>query len=149
MTKIVIDEYGGFNLSVLAIDYYATLKGIKIFSYKRIFEETNIDEYKENYRLIDPSENIEYNGMNDIYNFTMYLGDEFTTIQEFDFWFIEDFNIKRNDPFLIKTMEDLGEKINGYYTKLKIVEIPDDVEWVVRNEGGYGEYVSEKCRTWR
>jgi hypothetical protein len=42
----------------------------------------------------------------------------------------------------------LGEKANGSCASLKVVEIPDGVEWVV--EEYYGtEWVAEKHRTWR
>ena len=53
----------------------------------------------------------------------------------------------RNNPDLIKCVEELGEAANGEFSKLKIVEIPDDVDWVIENYDGV-EWVSEKHRVW-
>ena len=39
--------------------------------------------------------------------------------------------IVRNDKTLIKVIEELGEEANVKYSKLTIVEIPDDVEWTI------------------
>lgn len=56
--------------------------------------------------------------------------------------------IARNDPKLIEAVEQLGiEKASGEVAKLKIVEIPDDVEWTIEQYDGL-EWVSEKHRTW-
>lgn len=56
-------------------------------------------------------------------------------------------DIERNDPLLIEIIEKLGEDANGEYSKLKIVEIPDDVEWQIEEYDGW-EHVAEKHRTW-
>lgn len=56
--------------------------------------------------------------------------------------------IKRNDPILIQVIEELGEKANGNVATLKIIEIPDDIEWEIEEYDG-SEWISEKHRTWR
>lgn len=53
----------------------------------------------------------------------------------------------RDDEALVKVVEQLGEKANDDYSDLKIVEIPDGVEWVVQEYDGM-EWVAEKHRTW-
>jgi hypothetical protein len=58
-----------------------------------------------------------------------------------------DFNIKRNDPILVEIVEQLGEAANEYLAELKVVEIPDDVQWTVEEYDG-AEWVAEKHRTW-
>jgi hypothetical protein len=58
-----------------------------------------------------------------------------------------DRDIQRNDPMLIKTIEILGEEANGNFGDLKIVEIPDDVEWIIQEYDG-AEWVAEKHRVW-
>jgi hypothetical protein len=62
----------------------------------------------------------------------------------------EDFesrDIERNDPVLVKVVEELGSKSFGFAANLKIVEIPDDVNWeVIENDGL--EYIAEKHRKW-
>lgn len=50
--------------------------------------------------------------------------------------------IKRDDPFLIKTVEILSP------LSLKIVEIPKDVDFIIQDYDGQ-EWVAEKHRVWR
>jgi hypothetical protein len=62
----------------------------------------------------------------------------------------EDFesrDIERNDPVLVKIVEELGSKSFGFAANLKIVEIPDDVNWEVVQYDGL-EHIAEKHRTW-
>lgn len=54
----------------------------------------------------------------------------------------------RNDPDLIKVIEELGEEANGDLAEIKIIEIPDDVAWVINDYDGV-EWVAEVHRTWR
>ena len=61
--------------------------------------------------------------------------------------YFEDRDIPRNDPALVEVVEVLGEAANGFAANLKIVEIPEDVEWCVEENDGR-EWVSEKHRTW-
>jgi hypothetical protein len=56
-------------------------------------------------------------------------------------------DIDRNDPILIQIVEEMEGEANGPYSSLKIVEIPDDVEWIVQEYDGL-EHVAEKHRTW-
>lgn len=53
----------------------------------------------------------------------------------------------RNNEDLIHVVEFLGDDVNSNYSKLKIVEIPDDVEWTIEEYDG-NEWVAEKHRTW-
>jgi hypothetical protein len=55
--------------------------------------------------------------------------------------------ISRDDEVLVKIVEELGTKANGFYSELKIVEIPDDVKWCIEECDGR-EWVSEEHRTW-
>ena len=61
--------------------------------------------------------------------------------------YFEDREIPRNDPDLVSVVEDLGESANGFAATLKIVEIPEDVDWYVEENDGR-EWVAEKHRTW-
>lgn len=59
-----------------------------------------------------------------------------------------EWNLKnRNDANLVKVVEMLGEEANGDFAELKIIEIPDDVNWTVFNYDGW-EWVAEAHRTW-
>jgi len=53
----------------------------------------------------------------------------------------------RTDCDLIAVIEELGDKANGRFAKLKIVEIPDDVEWEIHEYDGL-EHIAEVHRTW-
>jgi hypothetical protein len=53
----------------------------------------------------------------------------------------------RNDPDLIAVIEEFGDKAHGWAASLKIVEIPDDVEWQIEEYDGR-EHIAEKHRIW-
>lgn len=48
---------------------------------------------------------------------------------------------------LVAVVEELGERANGQYADLKVVEIPDDVVWEIHEYDG-NEWVAEAHRTW-
>ncbi len=48
---------------------------------------------------------------------------------------------------VIKAVESLGEAANGRFSKLKIVEVPDDVEWDIKDYDGM-ESIHEVHREW-
>ena len=56
-------------------------------------------------------------------------------------------NIPRDDEHLISVVELMGTEANTRFSKLKIVEIPDDVNWYVEEYDGH-EWVAERHRTW-
>ena len=58
-----------------------------------------------------------------------------------------DDKIERDDPDLVSVVEEIGEKSFGEYGKLKVVEIPDGVNWHIEQYGGM-EHVAEDHRTW-
>ena len=54
----------------------------------------------------------------------------------------------RSCPELIKAIEEVGiEEASGYLAKLKIIEIPDDVDAYISDYDGW-ETVEEKHRSW-
>ncbi len=56
-------------------------------------------------------------------------------------------DILRNDSVLVEVVETLGDKASGKYSKLKVVEIPDDVtDWRIDEYDGW-EHIAEG-RTW-
>lgn len=58
-----------------------------------------------------------------------------------------DGDIPRDCSWLVATVKALGEEANGDYADLKVVIIPDDVEWTVHEYDGT-EWVAEAHRTW-
>jgi len=63
-----------------------------------------------------------------------------------DDWYFH-WDMDRTDPILIQVVEEMGGEANGKYSSLKIVEIPDDVEWVLQEYDGI-ESIHEKHRIW-
>jgi hypothetical protein len=57
------------------------------------------------------------------------------------------YDIPRDDSTLVAIVEQLGDEANGRFARLKVVEIPADVQWVVQEYDGV-EWVAEKHRTW-
>lgn len=60
---------------------------------------------------------------------------------------ISPWDIPRNDPILVSMVENMGEEVDGAFAQLKVVEIPDEVEWQIEEYDGL-EWVAEKHRTW-
>tara|TARA_Y100000296_G_C5111874_1_gene225610 strand:+ start:549 stop:887 length:339 start_codon:yes stop_codon:yes gene_type:complete len=56
--------------------------------------------------------------------------------------------IPRDHPGLVRAVEELRDMANGFGAYLKVVLIPDGVEWTIESEKGR-EWVAEKHRTWR
>lgn len=57
-------------------------------------------------------------------------------------------DIPRDDPALVQTVQDLGDEANDFASELKIVEVPDGVDWQIQDYDGI-EWVAETHRTWR
>ena len=53
----------------------------------------------------------------------------------------------RTHPLLVEAVEVLGNQANGEHAVLKVIEIPDDVEWYINDYDGM-ETVHEVHRTW-
>ena len=61
--------------------------------------------------------------------------------------YFSDWKIERTDPILIQVVEELGEEANNIHSKLKIIEIPDDVDWYIDEYEGK-EWIADKHRIW-
>lgn len=55
---------------------------------------------------------------------------------------------ERHNVHLVDIVTRLGPLANGDFAKLKIVEIPDDVKYVIEEYDGC-EWVAEEHRTWQ
>ena len=147
MKKIVINrDYGLFNLSPKAIKKYLESHGKDCYFYdydSKKGEFTRIDNeiaFKNPHKIkcIQTEYFGEYYDNNKYYkNVWKWLDAEFKAIR-----------IARDDLNLIKVIEELGAEANCKGVTLKIIEIPDDVEWE-RKKDEYGEYIIEKHRIWR
>jgi len=56
-------------------------------------------------------------------------------------------DIARDDPVLVRIVNELGSEADGAYATLKVVEVPGDVDWEIDEYDG-DEWVAEKHRRW-
>jgi hypothetical protein len=138
MTKVVINGcYGGFGLSYSAILRYAEIKDMEIWP-------VNGDHDIITYWLVPESERVE-DCEDDFHELTLEQRQEYN--EKYSAQTLYDRDIPRDDPALVQVVEELGEEANGRFAELKVIEIPDDVEWQVEEYDG-AEWVAEKHRTW-
>ena len=121
--------FGGFGLSPLAVMEYAKLKGIELFA------------YDFNYNRLYSLEKMEQEG------YVLYYTKEFEGNRHAEESFFNENDIERNDPCLVKVVEKLGKKANTRFSRLVVVEIPDDVQWEISDYDGL-ETIEEVHRCW-
>ena len=135
--KVVINTcYGGFTLSEKAVQMYVDRKELKFYTASKngiiLYYTIPVEEYEkelaEEIRMYNEKSK-DYRG---------YISNRHR-------WNLH--NIKRNDLILVKLVEELGDDANGEYAKLKVVEIPDDIEYIIEEYDGC-EHIAEKHRTW-
>jgi hypothetical protein len=61
-----------------------------------------------------------------------------------DFYY---YDIPRDCPVLVAMVEEQGTAINGAFSDLKVVEIPDGINWYIEEYDGR-EHIAERHRTW-
>lgn len=134
MRKIVINNcYGGFGLSYKAVMRYAEIKGIKLYAW---LDDTTRKVYGDEARI----------GNNTVlhhYSTTPVINGE----PPVDAYYWSPRDVKRDDPALVQVVEEMGEEASGRCAKLKIVKIPDGVEFTIGEYDG-NEWVAETHRTW-
>ncbi len=74
--------------------------------------------------------------------FTMFYKD---SIEESNFF--DERELERDDPELVHVVKTLKKEASGRFASLKIVSIPDDVEWQIEEYDGR-EWVAEVHGTW-
>lgn len=138
MKKVILNKcYGGFDVSKEAYMLYAKKKGLTLYLYesefinkKFIYKKINNDDsIFRHYFTKDMGDNIEISN-EDYEKYCLYLRNE-----------------HREDPVLIEVIEELGEKANGRFGNLKIVEIPDDLDYVIDEYYGI-EILHQRVQEW-
>ena len=137
MKKVILNKcFGGFGLSKEAYELYAKKKGISVFHYT----QENLKKEIYTYATDD-------NRTFDFY-FTKDFGDNvYISNEDFKKYFLNLDENFREDKTLIEVVEELGEKANAFYSNLKIVEIPDDLDYVIDNYDGI-ETLHQKVQEW-
>ena len=139
--KIVINKcFGGFELSMKGKKRLGELQGKDIYFYKQIrynFEE-GIDEYQKVADLDKESLSTHV--------VTKDFG-EFASDVEINEFYYNDYGLERNDENLIQVVEELGKEANGQCSNLKIIEIPDGIEYEISDYDGV-ESIEELHRSW-
>lgn len=133
--KIAINRcFGEFSLSPKALKYWMELKGNPCY-----FFTYSHNNKKDEYEPIEIKDIKSFNwSAFTIKNPVMFDNDAD---------YIDNCPEDRTDNELIITIENLGDKANGGNAKLKVIEIPDDVEWEIDEYDGM-ETVREKHRSW-
>lgn len=67
------------------------------------------------------------------------------SVSDENFW--SEYQLDRTDPSLVKIVEQMGKDSWGDAAELKVVEIPDGVNWHLSEYDGI-EHVAEYHRTW-
>lgn len=130
MKKVVInDDFGGFSLSPVALEALARRKGHERLYW---FEFAGLNGIK-------PIQQPDYSSWHIAYTMPNPSNDDESFSSR---------DIKRDDPDLVAVVEELGtERSSDRYAHLRIVEIPDDVEWFIDEYDGR-EHIAETHRTW-
>lgn len=134
--KVVINKcYGGFSLSDEGVRHYAKIKGLKLYP--------EASEYGlVTYFTVPPEERVK-----PICWRKATMEQRAAYNRQYDEQNIYSRAIPRDDDALVQVVEELGEDANGSHAELKVVEIPDGIEWEISEYDGM-EHVEEKHRTW-
>ncbi len=154
--KVVINAcYGGFSLSPKAVQRLAELQGRRcyLFSYNgsSLNEYIPYEESTSKIRSLmfaafdipNPSEVLRANkDWHELTDDEKKASNDLRSQHQ-----IDSRPENRADPLLVQVVEELGEAANGACAKLKVVEIPDGVDYEVDEYDGF-ESIHEKHRSW-
>jgi hypothetical protein len=141
--KVVINRcYGGFGLSHEAMMRYFEIKGITVYPE----QGRSLGDWKFwTYWTVKPEDRIESKEGEDFYK--MPIEDRAAYNKACSEQTVYPREIERHDPALVQVVEELGEQSWGSFAELVVVEIPDDVDYIVEEYDGM-EHIAEAHRTW-
>lgn len=137
--KIAINRcYGGFSLSHKAIEMLMKRKGLGCYRYK----QTKFSYYDgvNEYTRLDGDESASF-----VHYSTADLGKKIEKIPNENYWYYG--NLERTDRDLISVIEKLGDEASGEFGSVKVIEIPDGVDWEIDDYDGV-ESIHEKHSVW-
>jgi hypothetical protein len=136
--KIVINTcFGGYNLSHEAMLAYCDLKDIQVWPEK--------DDFYWNYWTVPPETRVQHKPHEEFYAMPLAARKAYNDVYISQIICRSD--IERTDPVLVQIVEQLGEAAWGDLSELKVVEVPDDVDWYISEFDGK-ERVAERHRVW-
>lgn len=137
--KVVINiQHGGFGLSDAGVKAYALKKGIALYPENTRFGFTI-------YWTKPDGERGGILSGDEFYNATM--DERQASNKAYDEATLSPREIPRYDPDLVSVIEDMGNEADGAHATLKVVEIPDGVQWEIEEYYGL-EWVAEVHQTW-
>lgn len=153
--KVVINKcYGGFSLSPLAVKELAKRKGKECFFFRYDFTDKTytpmtLDEAQKErltwhaFSVPNPAEmGANQDGWHEMTDKQRQESNRrYTEIS------LPSRPDDRSDPDLIAVVKKLGKKASGACADLKIVQIPDGVDYLIDEYDGL-EHIAEKHRTW-
>jgi hypothetical protein len=154
--KIVINKcFGGFGLSPLAVKRLAQLNGRDCFFYHRGAE---IDDFVPLPKLQQVEDKLDGKEIEDPISLSMFDIPDFHKLYKkacgnkeknalYEKHALDTRPDDRTDPKLIQVVEELGDKASGSCAKLRIIEIPDGVDWEIDEYDG-NESIHEKHKSW-
>ena len=136
MKKVILNKcFGGFDVSKKGYELYAKKKGLSLYWYENIDFKSNTYEKDTNDNLFKTC-------------FTKDFGDEAIISNEnyekYSLYLRDDY---REDATLIEVVEELKGEASGRLGDLKIVEIPDNLEYEMDEYDGI-ETLHQKVETW-
>jgi len=137
--EIVINRcFGGFNVSDLAYEELIKL-GIPVREYEE--EPSNPKTGLYDIRVLNNEGRVIFDRK--LTTEDKDIGGSISGQRYWDIWIDKD----RENPLLIKVVKKLGKKASGFCANLKIVKIPDDIEYKIEEYDGL-ESVEEKHKSW-
>jgi hypothetical protein len=143
--KVVINTcHGGFGLSHAAVLAYAKRKGITLYPEKGAY--SNIENYTYyTYYTVPPEKRVPSLPEPWLSNSLEVRKAHIAAVAKETLYYRD---IPRNDPDLVAVVEEMGNAAGAEFAELKVVDIPDDVQFEIAEYDGL-EWVAEKHRTWR
>ena len=135
MTKIVYNAcYGGFGLSHEAVLRYAEIKGIKLYFDKQYSTYSYYLVPVDEYNRIRAGEQAKPVGSG--------------RFKESNDAYFSVCSIERTDPILVQVVEELGERANGDYARLRIADIPAGTLYRIDEYDGYESVKTRETYDW-
>jgi hypothetical protein len=141
--KVVINScYGGFSLTKEGMERYCEIKNIPVW----IEDDTKFKSMGLYTVWTTPPEQRLESKENEAF-YTMSMEERKAYNKQYSEQTIYFRDIPRNDPALVQLVEENAELYSGRCAELRIVEIPDGVDYEIEEYDGK-EWVSEVHRTW-